>query len=138
MHRGALAAANRARRRSCRPRGRRRCNSSSRLRLVELVGWLDAQGYGGAGACFAAMAWALVRRQKLDGAAAAVTGKQRRKENEERRRWLAYNATKEAQRSHAEAFAVPTQRPDGHARDWKLTEARQRCITSGEHCSSKL
>ena len=79
-----------------------------------------------------------VRRRGLNGVAAAVTGKQRRRESEERRRWLAYNATKEAQRSHAEAFVVPMRRPDGHARDWKLTEARRRCSASGEHCSSKL
>jgi len=49
MHRGALAATNRARRRSCRPRGRRRCNSSSRRRQAELVGRLDAQGVSEAG-----------------------------------------------------------------------------------------
>ena len=44
MHRGALTAANRARQRCCRPRGRRRCNSSSWLRQAELVGRLNAQG----------------------------------------------------------------------------------------------
>ena len=54
MHRGALAAVNRARRRCCRPRGRRRCNSSSRLRQAELVGRLDAQGVSKAETSFAA------------------------------------------------------------------------------------
>ena len=49
MHRGALAAANRARRRRCRPRGRKQCNSSSRLRQAELVGRLDVQGVSKAG-----------------------------------------------------------------------------------------
>ena len=39
---------------------------------------MDAQRTSGAGTRFAAMARALVRRQKLDGAAAAVTGKQRK------------------------------------------------------------
>ena len=77
-HRNTLATTKHSRWGRCRPRGRRRCNSSSRLRLVELVGWLDAQGYGRAGARFAVMAWALVRQQKLDGAATAVTGKQRK------------------------------------------------------------
>ena len=59
-----------------------------------------------------------------------------RRESEERR--LAYNATKEVQRSHAEAFTVPTRCPDGHTHDWKQTEARRRCNSIGEHCSSKL
>jgi len=29
----------------------------------------------------------------------------------------------EAQGSHDEAFTTPMRRPDGHARDWKQTEA---------------
>jgi len=47
------------------------------------VGWLYAQGYGGAGARFAETATALSRRRELDGAAAVATGKT---EEEEKRR----------------------------------------------------
>ena len=43
------------------------------------VGWLGAQGVGGAGTSFAEMVEALRRRQTHDGAAAMATGKQRRR-----------------------------------------------------------
>jgi len=48
---------------------------------------------------------------------------------EEKKRTTAAQAKKggqEAQGSHDEAFTAPTRRPDGHARDWKETEARRR------------
>ena len=48
------------------------------------MGWLYAQGYGGAGARFAKTATALSPRRELDGAAAVATGKkQRKKKNDD-------------------------------------------------------
>ena len=107
-HRNTLATAKRSRRGRCRPRGRRERTVSSRRIQVTKVGWLGAQGIGEAWTGFAETATALVRRQKLDGAAAAVTGKQRRRENEERRRWLAYNTTRK--RKEATRKPSPCQR----------------------------
>ena len=57
------------------------------------MGWLDAQRYGGAGARFAETATALGRWQKLDGAAAVMTGKTEKKEERRRRRFGSYSAT---------------------------------------------
>ena len=50
------------------------------------MGWLDAQGYGGAGARFAETATALSRRRELDGATAVATGKTEEEEKRRRRR----------------------------------------------------
>ena len=106
--RNTLATTKRSRRGRCRPRGRRARTVSSRQIQVTKVGWLGAQGIGKAGTGFAETATALGRRRELDGATAAVTGKQRRRENEERRRWLAYNATRK--RKEATRKPSPCQR----------------------------
>ena len=135
MHRGALATANRARRRNCRPRGRRRCNSSSRPRLAELVGWLDAQRYSGAGARFAETATALGRWQKLDGAAAVMTGKTEKKEERRRRRFSSYNATQKLKEATQETSPRQRKAEDVHVRAWNAEEGRRRCSLGGGHCS---
>jgi len=59
---------------------------------VTRVGWLGAQGVGGAGTSFAETVEALRRRQKLNGAMAVATGKSRGRNGEERRRRRPYNA----------------------------------------------
>ena len=78
------------------------------------MGWLDAQGYGGAGTRFAATATALGRRQKLDGAAAAVTGKTEKKEERRRRRLGSYNATQKLKEATTEPFPCQRDAKDGH------------------------
>ena len=54
----------------------------SRRSQVTTVGWLGAQGVGEIVERFAAMAQALNRRRGLNGAAAAATGKQRKRATE--------------------------------------------------------
>ena len=113
MHRGALAAANRARRRCCWPRGRRRCNSSSRLRQAELVGRLDAQGVSEAGTSLSVMV-----EHNNDGAGSPKMSKASGKtEQGERAKTMAAQAIKggqEARGSCTVAFTVPAQRQNVH------------------------
>ena len=53
--------------------------AGSRGNQAPRLGWLGAQGVGGAGTSFTEMVEALRRRQTHDGAAAMATGKQRRR-----------------------------------------------------------
>ena len=100
------------------------------------MGWLDAQGYGGAGARFAATAMALSRRRELDGAAAVATGKTEEEEKRRRRRLGSNNTAQKLK--EAALWPSPRQRDakDGHDRAWKQAEGRRRCSLSGEHCST--
>ena len=102
------------------------------------MGWLDAQGYGGAGACFAETATALSRRRELDGAAAVATGKTEEEEKRRRRRLGSNNTAQKLK--EAALWPSPRQRDakDGHDRAWKQTEDRRPCSFGGGHCSSKL
>ena len=113
MHRGALAAVNRARRRCCRPRGRRRCNSSSRLRQTELVGRLDAQGVSEAGTSLSTTV-----EHNNDGAGSPEMSKASGKtEQGERAKTTAARAIKggqEARGSCTVAFTVPARRQNVH------------------------
>ena len=72
---GALAMAKRARRRCCRPRGRKAASGGSRWNQATKVSQLGAQGIGEAIERFATMAQALVRRRGLNGAVVATSGK---------------------------------------------------------------
>jgi len=74
-HRRALATTVLARRRFCRPRGRKAASGVPRQNQVTKAGWLGAQGIGEAGTDFAETATVLGRRRKLDEAAAVATGK---------------------------------------------------------------
>ena len=60
------------------------------------------------------MAWALVRRQKLDGAAAVMTGKTEKKEERRRRRFASYNATQKLKEATTEPFLCQRDAKDGH------------------------
>ena len=115
MHRGALAAANHARRRCCRPRGRRRCNSSSRRRQAELVGQLDAQGVSEAETSLAATV-----EHNNDGAGSPEMSKASGKTKQgERAKTTAAQAIKggqEARGSYAVAFTAPARCQNGHDR----------------------
>ena len=99
------------------------------------MGWLDVQGYGGARARFAETATALGRRQKLDGAAAVVTGKTEKKEERRRRRFGSYNATQKLKEATQETSLHQREAEDVHARAWNAEEGRQRCSLGGGHCS---
>ena len=76
--------------------------------------------------CFVETRKALRRRCKLDGAAAAASGKQRKENGEERRRQRPYSATQK----HKEATQEPSPRQreaeDGHGDDQNEIEARRR------------
>ena len=137
-HRNALATATRTPRWCCRPRGRKVASDVPRQNLASRMVRLSAQGRGEAVERFAMTAQALVRRRGLN-----EEWRWQREKTEERkerrRRRLGPNNT-------AQKLKEATQRPlprqrnakDGHARDWKQTEAHWRCSSSGEHCSSKL
>ena len=78
------------------------------------MGWLDAQGCGGAEALFAETATALGRRRELDGAAAAVTGKTEKEEERRRRRLGSYNVTQKLKEATTEPFPHQRDAKDGH------------------------
>ena len=101
------------------------------------MGRLDAQGVSEAGTSLSAMV-----EHNNDGAGSPEMSKAMGKtEQEERAKTTAAQAIKggqEARGSCAVAFTAPARRPDGHARDWKPTEARRQCSFGGGHCSLKL
>jgi len=78
------------------------------------VGWLDAQGYGGAGARFAETATALSRRRELDGAAAVATGKTEEEEKRRRRRLGSNNTAQKLKEATTEPFPRQCDAKDGH------------------------
>ena len=129
MHHGALAAANHARRRHCRPRGRKRCNSSSRLRQAELVGQLDAQGVSEAKTSLAATG-----KHNNDGAGSPEMSKASGKtEQGERAKTTAARAIKggqEARGSCAVAFTVPARCQNGHDHAWNAEEGNAGNVAS--------
>ena len=129
MHRGALAAANRARRRCGRPRGRRRRNSSSRLRQAELVGRSDAQGV-----CEAETSLAATGKHNNDGAVSPEMSKASGKiEQGEMAKTTAAQAIKggqEARGSCAVAFTAPVRRQNGHDRAWNAEEGNAGNVAS--------
>ena len=73
--RGALATAKRARRRCCRPRGRKAASGGSQRNQATKVSQLGAQGIGEVIERFAVTAQALVRQRGLNGAVVATSGK---------------------------------------------------------------
>ena len=99
------------------------------------MGWLDAQGYGGAGARFAETATALSRRRELDGAAAVATGKTEEEEKRRRRRLGSNNTAQKLKEATQETSPRQREAEDIHARAWNAEEGRRRCSYGGEHCS---
>jgi len=99
------------------------------------VGWLDAQRYGRARAHFAETATALGRWQKLDGAAAVMTGKIEKKEERRRPRFGSYKATQKLKEATQETSPCQREAENIHARAWNAEEGRRRCSLGGGHCS---
>ena len=93
-HRRATATVKRMRRRRCRPRGRKAMNDGSQRSQATRACFLGAQGTSGAMASLAKDGNALRRRRELDGAAAAVTGKNRGGEEKNGDDAWAINATR--------------------------------------------
>ena len=136
--RGALTMAKRARRRCCRPRGRKTSHGKIRRRQTTTTGWLVLQGVGEAIEHLAAMVEALRRRQTHDRAAAAAAGKQRKENGEERRRQRPYSVAQKRKEATQEPFLCQREAKDGHGDDQNASEAHRRCSLSGEHCSQNL
>ena len=99
---------------------------------------LDTQGTSGAGTRFAAMAWALVRRQKLNGAMATAAVETEERSGGKRRRLGLNRAAQKHKEATQETSPRQREAEDVHARAWKRTEGRRRCSYGGEHCSQYL
>jgi len=97
------------------------------------AGWLDAQELGGARTGFAELATALGRRRELDGAVAAVSGKQRRKK-EEQRRSLSFIGRQRRKEATCSSLLMPVQ---SQRRPWARLE-RRRKAAGGDSCPTAL
>ena len=112
---GALATAKRARRRCCRPRGRKAASGGSRWTQATTVGGMGSQGGDGAGTLLCRGWLALRSRGKLNGVETAASGNRGEKGMPTMASEL-YSAAKRARERHAATISCQRESKGGHGR----------------------